>query len=93
MKTKLFITGLALMAVTLFVTAQNQQSSGTKGNGQCKSACNVDKNKNSACCNKNAQANNKSTAVCKTNGQCKGKNFVDANKNGVCDKAETKTAK
>lgn len=106
MKTKLFITGLVLMAATALVNAQpgNGQGCGKcKGNG--KGAAYVDNNNNGVC---DDYENRQSGAAVKKgngagkcngtgqrqgNGQGKGKNFVDANKNGVCDNYEARTKK
>jgi hypothetical protein len=102
MKTKLFITGLALIAATAIVNAQQGNGRGCgKCNGSGKGTAYVDKNNNGVCDNsENRQA---ATTVKKGNGsgKCdgtgkgtgKGKNFVDANKNGVCDNKETSTQK
>jgi hypothetical protein len=86
MKTKLFITPLTLMAITVFATAQNQGNG--RGNGRCngtgKGAAFVDANKNGICDN-----NEKGTAnFSGKKGNGKGKTFVDANKNGICDNKE-----
>jgi hypothetical protein len=102
MKAKIFLSGLTLVAVTAFASAQNP--SGGKGNGQGK--CNgtakcsifVDANKNGICDtyeNRTSTASGKKgngTGTCTGSGQGqgkgKGKNFVDANNNGVCDTYE-----
>ena len=101
MKTKLFLTGLALVAVTLFSAAQNP--SGEKGN--CNSGCNgtnkcaafVDNNKNGICDTyenrtpgngtKNGNCNGSGTGV------CKGKSTTGANQKGVCNNSGACTKK
>lgn len=92
MKTRLFFTGLAIMAATTFATAQDGMG---KGRGQCngtgKCSSFVDNNKNGVCDNYESRAaNGKGNGHCNRHGQGKGKNFVDANKNGVCDNKEGK---
>jgi len=107
MKAKIFLTGLALLAVTTFASAQNP--SGDKGNGQGK--CNgtakcsafVDANKNGICDTYENRTTNasggKGTGTCTGSGQGqkqgkgKGVNFVDANQNGVCDTYEARIKK
>jgi len=102
MKTKLFLTGMFLMALTAVVNAQTP--GGGRGNGQgngtCQGTAYVDSNKNGVCDNyenrtANVQAkksNGKNNGNGNGNGCCKrkgkGRNFVDANKNGVCDNYE-----
>jgi hypothetical protein len=108
MKTKLLITGLALVAATVMVNAQ--QGNG-KGCGKCKGKSSgtayVDKNNDGVCDNfekkqagtttkkGNGSGNCDGTGKVKSkgNGQGKGKNFVDANKDGVCDNKESNTKK
>ena len=101
MKTKLFFTGLALMAVTVFANAQDPATGRGNCNGQRNGQCNasgkgsafVDKNNDGVCDNlQNGNATgNKGNGKCdgsgKGQGQGKGQgsNFVDANKNGICD--------
>ncbi len=99
MKTKIFLAGLALMAVTAFASAQNQ---GGKGNGNCngtaKCSAFVDANKNGICDTYENRTTNASGKKGNRTGNCtgtgtrqgkgKGKNFVDVNKNGVCDTYE-----
>ena len=105
MKTKIFLAGLALVAVTTFASAQNPQCG--RGNGNCngtgKGAAFVDANKNGICDtyeNRTTNASGKKgngTGNCAGNGQGqgkgKGKNFVDANQNGICDTYEARTKK
>jgi hypothetical protein len=107
MKTKLFLTGLALMAVTVLANAQNPSPCKGNGHGQCVRNCKgsafVDKNNDGICDNKgNATANamgNKRTGNGECNGsgrrqgQGNGRNFVDANKDGVCDNNKTGSKK
>ena len=53
MKAKIFLTGLALVAVTAFASAQNPVNGRGNGNGMCngtgKSSAFVDANKNGIC--------------------------------------------
>ena len=93
MKTKLFLTGLALVAITFFATAQNP----TGGKGSCNSSCNgtskcatfVDNNKNGVCdtYENRAPGNGTKNGNCNGSGQgaCKGKNAAGANQKGVCN--------
>ncbi len=109
MKVKIFLTGLALVAVSAFANAQNQVAGKGNGNGTCngttKGAAFVDVNKNGICDtyeNRSAntvvgQKKGNGTGTCngqgKRQGKGKGKNFIDANKNGVCDTYEARTKK
>jgi len=82
MKTKLFLTGLALMAITAFANAQEPVAG--QGQGNCKGPCNgtgkgvafVDKNNNGICDNyenRTANAtNNKGNGTGKCDGTGKG---------------------
>lgn len=105
MKTKIFLSGLAILALTIFASAQNPVSGRGNGNGGCKGTAKcsafVDANKNGICDTyENRTAN---TSVGKGSGNCvgngqgqgkgKGKKFVDANKNGICDTFEARTKK
>lgn len=101
MKTKLFLTGLALIAGTYLVNAQNQPvNNRSTGRGYTF----VDNNKNGVCDNfENRQSfrqNQQNATYGRRYGSGKGKginrgqtyyrsqrgpNFVDTNKNGVCD--------
>lgn len=106
MKAKIFLTGLALVALTAFTSAQNPDG-GNKGHGSCsgtaKCSAFVDANKNGICDTyENRTANTPAgkgngTGNCTGNGQGqgkgKGKNFVDANQNGICDTYEARTKK
>ena len=105
MKAQIFLTGLAIIALTTFASAQNPR--GGRGNGNCngtgKGVAFVDSNKDGVCDNfgtgKSAAQKGKGngTGTCTGNGQGqgkgKGKNFVDANKNGVCDTYEARVKK
>ena len=107
MKTKIFLTGLALLALTTFASAQNPVTVRGNGNGSCNGTAKcsgfVDANKNGICDTYENRTTNASvgkgngTGKCTGNGQGrgkgKGKNFVDANKNGVCDTFEARTKK
>ncbi len=99
MKAQIFLTGLAIVALTTFATAQNPQ--GGRGNGNCKGTGNevafVDNNKDGVCDNQGTgkAGTQKGKRDGTGNGQKqkkgKGKNFVDTNKNGVCDTYEART--
>ena len=105
MKTKLFLTGLALMAITTFASAQDPVAGQGRGNGcgRCngtgKGAAFVDKNNDGVCDNlQNGNATgNKGNGKCDGSGKVQGKgqgsNFVDANKNGICDTYEARIKK
>lgn len=107
MKAQIFLTGLAIVALTTFASAQNPRGGNGRGNGNCngtgKGVAFVDSNKDGVCDNfgtgKSAAQKGKrnGTGTCTGNGQGqgkgKGKNFVDANKNGVCDTYEARTKK
>jgi hypothetical protein len=108
MKAKIFLTGLALVVVTAFASAQNQ---GGKGNGTCngtaKCAAFVDANKNGICDTYETRTANGSVGKGNGTGTCtgvgtgqgqkqgkgKGVNFIDVNQNGVCDTYEARTKK
>jgi len=107
MKTKLYLTGLAIIAITAFASAQDPVAGQGQGNGwgRCngtgKGSAFVDTNKDGICDNRGKSAvnasGNKGKGTCngkgqgQGKGQGKGKNFVDANKNGVCDTFEART--
>ncbi len=106
MKAKIFLTGLALVALTAFASAQNQTGKGNgKGscNGTAKCSAFVDVNKNGICDTYENRTTNSTggkgngTGTCTGNGlgqgKGKGKNFADANNNGVCDTYEARTKK
>ncbi len=109
MKTKLFLAGLALMAITVFANAQDPIAKQGRGNGPCngtgKGAAFVDKNNDGVCDNVETRTGNSTVKSGKGNGICKGtgkgqgqgtwkgRNFVDANGNGVCDTFEARTKK
>jgi hypothetical protein len=107
MKAKLFITGLAFMAVSALASAQNPGTQRRNGNGRCngtgEGAAYVDNNKNGICDNYENRSTNVSGNKGKGSGKCngkgqgqgkgKGKNFVDANKNGICDNSEASQKK
>jgi len=97
MKTQIFLTGLAIVALTTFATAQNPRG----GNGNCKGTAKcsafVDANQNGICDTYETRTTNASvgkrdgTGNGQGQGKGKGKNFVDTNKNGVCDTFEART--
>ncbi len=109
MKTKLFLTGFAIVAFVFTSSAQNPVSG--KGNGTCKGtakgAAFVDANNNGVCDTYESRSAKGTLRNGKGNGNCdgtgkgkglgqgqgKGKNFVDANQNGICDTHEEKTNK
>ena len=109
MKAQIFLTGLAIMALTTFATAQNPRGGNGRGNGNCngtaKCSAFVDVNKDGVCDNfatsKSAAQKGKGngTGTCTGNGtgqgqgKGQGRNFVDADKNGVCDTYEARTKK
>ncbi len=107
MKAKIFLTGLALVVVTAFASAQNPQSGKGNGHGSCNGTANctafVDANNNGICDTYENRTPNATGKKGKGNGTCtgngqgqgkgKGKNFVDANNNGVCDTYEARTKK
>jgi len=102
MKTKIFLTGFAIVVAMAFANAQNPIVK--KGNGNCngtgKCASFVDADKNGICDTYENRTTNVSKG--KGNGTCtgtgsgqgqkqgkgKGANFVDANLNGICDTYE-----
>ena len=107
MKTKVFLTGIALMAVTIMANAQNPVGCKGNGSGLCGgtgngSAC-VANTKNGAGDNKGASTANTAGKNRTGNGQCigsgtgqssgKGGYFVDANKDGACDNNKTGSKK
>lgn len=104
MKAQIFLTGLAIVALTTFTSAQNPASGKGNSNGNCngttKCSTFVDANKNGICDTYENRTINASKG--KGNGTCtgtgsgqgqkqgkgKGVNFVDVNLNGVCDTFE-----
>jgi len=98
MKTKLFLAGLALMAVTVFANAQAPVNGKCQGSGGCKGTAKcstfVDANKDGVCDNiKNGNANstgNKGNGNGKCDGSGKGQgkgqggNCAGANKTATC---------
>jgi hypothetical protein len=103
MKAQIFLTGLAIAALTTFASAQNPCGGNARGNGNCngtgKGVAFVDSNKDGVCDNfgtgKSTAQKGKSDGSGKGQGQGKGKgkNFVDADKNGVCDTYEVRVKK
>jgi len=96
MKAKIFLTGLAIVALTTFASAQNPQ--GGRGNGNCngtgKAVAFVDNNKDRICDNQGTaksgaqKGKRDGTGNGQGQGKGKGKNFVDTNQNGICDTYE-----
>lgn len=80
MKTKLFLTGLALMALTVFANGQDPVAKQGQGNGQCCGRCNgtgkgaafVDKNNNGICDNFENRTANATGNKGNGNGKCDG---------------------
>jgi len=107
MKTKIFLTGLVLLAFTAVVNAQNPVGGKGNGYGRCNGPCKgttmVDNNKNGICDNFENRKGNSGGQRGNGNGNCngtgqgqkqgKGRNFVDANQNGICDKFEAQKSK
>lgn len=98
MKAQIFLTGLAIVALTTFATAQNPRGGNGRGNGICngtgKGVAFVDNNKDGICDNQGTgksgaqKGKRDGTGNGQGQGKGKGKNFVDANQNGVCDTYE-----
>jgi hypothetical protein len=99
MKAKIFLTGLALVAVTAFASAQNPQCGRGNCNRTVQGVAFVDNNKDGVCDKqgpgKSGAQKGKRDGTGNGQGQGKGKskNFVDANNNGICDTYETRTKK
>lgn len=103
MKTKVFITGLAFLAITSLGFSQNVPNQGRARCNQGSSSW-VDANKDGVCDNyenrvpgqgKNANLNRGGKNQGKhvrgfINRPGQGRNFVDANNNGICDLLEGK---
>jgi hypothetical protein len=104
MNTKLIITGLAFISLSVFVSAQENSSKQEKANIPARGAAYVDANNDGICDNFNtekAKVTNKGkkgngNRTCNGQGPGRGRNqgqgrsagFVDADKNGICDRAE-----
>lgn len=109
MKAKIFLTGLAFVAVTALASSIYPVSEKGNGNGSCngiaKCSAFVDANKNGICDTYengtttasgrkgNGTENCVGTGQRHRNGKGKGRNFVDANKNGICDTYESQIKK
>ncbi len=103
MKAQIFLTGLAIVALTTFASAQSPCGGNGRGNGNCNGTCKgvafVDSNKDGVCDNagtvKSAPQKGKRDGSGNGQGQGKGKgkNFVDTNSNGICDTYEARTKK
>lgn len=105
MKTKIFLTGLILIALTVFANAQDPTNGKGQGNGTCKGTAKcstfVDANKDGIC--DNAKNGNCNTTGNKGNGngcgmgqgQGKGQggNCAGANRNGGCPAMKANTKK
>jgi hypothetical protein len=105
MKTKLIFSGLALIAITTFASAQNTVTGNRQQNGRGIGPAFVDNNKNGICDNYENRTANISYNRWARNGKCcgtrkgqgrgraqsNGRNFIDANKNGICDRYEAIT--
>ena len=70
MKTKLLFTGLAFMAITTMVSAQNQGTGQRQMNGKGKGTTFVDANKNGICDNYENRTSGSTSAV--VNNNCPG---------------------
>jgi hypothetical protein len=103
MKTKLIISGLAFMAITMVAGAQSNNAQNRQRNYAGKGAAYVDSNNNGICDNFGNPVSNAVSCKRPGNGKCcgigqgrqgmgqgQGKRiyFVDTNKNGICDKNE-----
>ena len=103
MKTKLFISGLALIATIAVVNAQSNGCCKNQQKRACKSSTYVDNNKNGVCDNAEKSTANVSGKKGNGTGKCNGmgqgqskgncSNFIDANKDGVCDNKKTAAKK
>jgi hypothetical protein len=107
MKAKLIFSGLILMAVTTFASAQNNGAGQRQNNGACQGTAYVDDNKNGMCDryeNRNPSVSgSKGSGYGKCNkqgkgqqncqGQGSGRNYKDANNNGICDRRESAAPK
>jgi hypothetical protein len=69
MKTKLLITGLAFMAMTSLLSAQNQGTGLSQMNGKGKGTAFVDANKNGICDNYENRSSNSATTAGNSNWQ------------------------
>ena len=76
MKTKIFLTGLALLALTTFASAQNPVAGSGNGNGSCngtaKCSAFVDANKNGICDTYENRTTNASVGKGNGTGKCNG---------------------
>lgn len=77
MKTKLFLTGLALMAITTFASAQDPVAGQGRGSGRCcngtgKGAAFADKNNNGVCDNYENRTANATDSTRIGYGRCDG---------------------
>jgi hypothetical protein len=107
MKAKLIFSGLILMAVASFASAQNMGTGHRQNNGAGKGSACVDDNKNGICDryenrnpsvsgdkrNGNRKCNMQGKGQQNFQGQGRGRNFTDANNNGICDRYESATTK
>ena len=101
MKTKLFLTGLALVAASFFAAAQDPAG----GKGSCNNSCNgtkkceafVDTNKNGICdtYENRAVGNGTKNGNCEGSGTgvCNGKTANGANQKRVCNNSGACTKK
>ena len=107
MKAKIFLTGVALLAMTTFLNAQNPAPGKGGGRGPCngtgKGSAYVDTNKDGICDNsanrpdgntgKKGNGNCNGSGQGKCQGTGKGRNFVDSNGNRTCDNFEARARK
>ena len=86
MKGKIFLTGLALVAVTAFASAQNPTSSKGNGHGTCngtaKCSAFVDANKNGICDTYETRTTNASGKKGNGTGTCTGAGMGQGQKQG-----------
>jgi hypothetical protein len=87
MKTKIFLTGLALVAVTAFANAQNPKADKGNGNGSCngtgKCSSFVDANKNGICDTYENRTANTSGGKGNGTGNCTGSGTAQGQKQGT----------
>jgi hypothetical protein len=100
MKTKLFITGLILIAFTTIASAQQGRGSGAcrngsgrdmgYGNRNCSGVCNNTGTGQAKSQNRQVTGAGNRNGNKRGTGQNSGKNYVDSNQNSVCDNYETR---
>jgi len=104
MKTKLFLTGLALTTLVTVASAQTSTTATNAKNGRAVGTSFVDNNKNGVCDNyENRSGARQGNGYCRGKGNQSGRGngkglgngkgngqrqFIDTNKNGICDNRE-----